>query len=119
MNLEFLPGPGVEVLVQVAGGVGKGSEDEYFAVGFAVAIDGGLTDFGLDELLEFGELAVAFGGDGLGFLQQKLKLSAVIADRLQPLGEFEWPRWIRRRPPMVKSSSSKSGSSNWSGVSES
>ncbi len=38
---------------------------------------------------EFGELAVALGGHGLGFLQEKLELGAVVAHSLEPFREFE------------------------------
>jgi len=89
MNLQFLPRPRVEVLVKVAGCIGEGGENKDFPVGFAVAVRCGLADLGFDERFKVRELSIAYGRDGLGFLEQKLKLRAVISDRLEPFWQFE------------------------------
>ena len=69
MDIQVLTCPRADVLVKITGGVGKGGEDKNLADGFAVAVDGGLADLGGDEFLQFRELAVTLGGDGLGFFQ--------------------------------------------------
>ena len=88
VDAKFGASPGGDVLVKIASSVGKGGEDDDLAVGFAVAVDGGCFRLGGDELPELGELAVALGGHGLGFLQEELELGAIVAHGLEPLREF-------------------------------
>ena len=69
MDAKLRARPTGKMLVEVASGVGKGGKDDNLAVGFAIAVDGGVAGFFGDELPEFGELPVTLGGHGLGFLQ--------------------------------------------------
>ena len=56
------------MLMEITGGIGKGGENKHLSIDLAVAISGVLTNLGFDDRLKFGELAVAHGRDGLGFL---------------------------------------------------
>ncbi len=84
MDTEFVARVRGKVFVEISGGVSEGGEDERFPVGFAVPVDRWLADFRGDQRFEFGKFAIAPRSDGTGFLQQLLKLLAVILNRPEP-----------------------------------
>ena len=57
VDAQFFVRPIVQRVEQVSGGVGKGGEDEDFAVGLPELVGGGVFDLVVDELLQLSSLA--------------------------------------------------------------
>jgi hypothetical protein len=60
-TLKVLRGPAFQLLIQIGGGVGKRTEDDDLAVGFAPVVGAGLGDFVLDDGLSSASLASRSG----------------------------------------------------------
>ena len=80
VDAEFLPRPVGQVVVEVRRRVGKRREDEDLFVWFAVSVLRGLPDLSGDQLLQFGELHVAFRRHIAGRKMELVELVAVVLE---------------------------------------
>ena len=89
MDAEFFGRPVFKRVVKISGGIGKGGEDEDFAVGLLQLVGGGFFDFVFDKLLKLFELGVSLNRHVFGSQVEKIELSFVLRQVFEPAVDFE------------------------------